>query len=292
MDYGRLITAMVTPYNDDLSINWEGVDLLVDHLLDHGTEGIVVAGTTGESPTLTKDEKLQLFERVLRRTQGRAKVIAGTGSNNTNETIVLTKKAEELGVDGILLVTPYYNRPSQEGLYQHFKAVAEATKLPIMLYNVPGRTGVNMTADTVIRLSKIENITSIKEASGDLTQIATIIEGTSEDFLLYSGDDKLFLPSLSVGAHGIVSVASHVVGNEMVSMVNAFLQGNHREAASIHRKLLPVFEGLFFTSSPAPVKAALQLQGIDAGGVRLPLLPLTEEEKAYVKQFMHEYVQR
>ncbi len=289
MDFGRLLTAMVTPFNRDLTINWGMVDQLVDHLVQTGTEGIVVAGTTGESPTLSNEEKLQLFERVLDRATGRAKVIAGTGSNNTEETIELTQKAGQLGVDGIMLVVPYYSRPSQEGLYQHFVRIAESTSLPIMLYNVPGRTALNMTADTIIRLSKIPNITSVKEASGDLAQMSRIIEETSADFLLYCGDDKLYLPALSIGAHGLVSVASHVVGKSIQSMADLFLSGNYNNAAQLHRKLLAIFDGMFFIPSPAPVKAALQLQGLDVGTVRLPLVAANEEERAIVKQLLTSY---
>lgn len=286
MNFGRILTAMVTPFHSDLSIHWEMVDSLVDHLIRNGTEGIVVAGTTGESPTLSNEEKLQLFARVVAKAAGRVKVIAGTGSNNTEETIQLTQQASKLGVDGIMAVVPYYNRPSQEGLYQHFKAVAESTSLPIMLYNVPGRTALNMSTDTVIRLSHISNITSVKEASGDLAQMAQIIEHTPDDFLLYCGDDKLYLPSLSIGAYGLVSVVSHVVGNSLAAMQNEFLAGNYTKAAKIHRELLPIFEGMFFIPSPAPVKAALQQMGMDVGGVRLPLIDANEDDRAFVAKLI------
>lgn len=286
MNFGRLLTAMVTPFQSDLTIHWEMVDQLVEHLILTGTEGIVVAGTTGESPTLSNEEKLQLFERVVAKAGGRAKVIAGTGSNNTVETIELTKQADQLGVDGIMLVVPYYSRPSQEGLYQHFASVAESTSLPIMLYNVPGRTSMNMSADTIIRLSKVSNITSVKEASGDLAQMSRIIAGTSDDFLLYCGDDKLYLPALAIGAHGLVSVASHVIGKEIERMSNAFLEGNFQLAALLHHKLLPIFEGMFFIPSPAPVKAALQLQGLDVGSVRLPLVAANADERQIVKELL------
>lgn len=286
MDFGRLVTAMVTPFDDQLEIDWPTVDRVVDHLIATGTEAIVVAGTTGESPTLTKEEKLELFLRVKERAKGRALVIAGTGGNNTKESILLTKKAEEAGVDGIMLVVPYYNKPSQEGLYRHFRAIAEETSLPIMLYNIPGRSGINMNESTVIRLSRIPNIKAVKEASGNLSQIAKIIEGTPEDFLLYSGDDSMLLPILSIGGHGVVSVASHIVGLEIRRMMDAFFAGKVEEAARLHRKNLKIFEGLFFTSSPAPVKAALEIIGIPVGGLRLPLVPLTDEEKEKVKAFL------
>lgn len=286
MDFGRLLTAMVTPFDEQLQIDWPTVDLLVDHLIGTGTEAIVVAGTTGESPTLSKEEKVELFRRVKERAGGRAYVIAGTGGNNTKESISLTKKAEEAGVDGIMLVVPYYNKPSQEGLYRHFRSIAEETSLPIMLYNIPGRSGINMNEQTVIRLSEIKNMTAVKEASGNLSQIAKIIEGTPDDFLLYSGDDSTLLPIMSVGGHGVVSVASHIIGLKIRKMIDAFLAGDVNEAAKLHRRYLKVFEGLFFTSNPAPVKAALEIEGLPVGGVRLPLVPLTEEEKERVKAFL------
>ncbi|CCQ98095.1 dihydrodipicolinate synthase [[Clostridium] ultunense Esp] len=288
MDFGRLLTAMVTPFDEELEINWPQVDRLVDHLIATGTEAIVVAGTTGESPTLTKEEKLELYRRVKERAHGKALTIAGTGGNNTKESIALTKKAEEIGVDGVMLVVPYYNKPSQEGLYRHFKAIAEETSLPIMLYNIPGRSGINMNADTVLRLSLLPNIRAVKEASGNLSQVAKIIEGTPEDFLLYSGDDSMLLPILSIGGHGVVSVASHVIGNEIRRMINAFFAGDVQEAARLHRKNLKIFEGLFFTSSPAPVKAALELKGFHVGGLRLPLVSLSEEERERVKGFLQD----
>jgi len=210
----------------------------------------------------------------------RIPVIAGTGSNNTYASIELTKKAEELGVDGIMAVAPYYNKPNQEGLFQHFKALAEATALPVMVYNIPGRAAVNILPDTIIRLSEIPNIKAVKEASGDLNAMTHIIANTADDFLLYSGDDALTLPVLSIGGAGIVSVASHVIGNEMQEMVKAFLDGENKKAAKMHQELLPVMQGLFAAPSPAPVKTALQIIGMDVGSVRLPLVPLTAQERS------------
>ncbi|MBX6394311.1 MAG: 4-hydroxy-tetrahydrodipicolinate synthase [Alicyclobacillaceae bacterium] len=282
VDFGRLLTAMATPFQEDGRLDPEGVDRLVDRLLDTGTTGIVVAGTTGESPTLTHDEKLELFERVVKRAKGRAAVIAGTGTNDTRSTVQLTREAEELGVDGIMVVCPYYNKPSQEGLYHHFRTVAEATRLPVMVYNVPGRTGVNLTASTTLRLAEIDNITCVKEASGDLVQISQIIQGAPEGFRLYSGDDKLFLPTLAVGGYGVVSVASHLVGREMTQMIEAFFDGRVAEAAALHRKLLPLFEGLFWTSSPVLLKAGLKMIGCPVGPVRPPLVDAPE---ALLRQF-------
>ena len=235
---------------------------LVNYLIDNGTDSLVVAGTTGESPTLSKEEKLALFDHVVKVVGKRIPVIAGTGSNNTYASVELTKKAEQLGVDGIMLVGPYYNKPNQEGLYQHFKTIAEATSLPVMVYNIPGRSAVNIHPDTIIRLSKIPNIVAVKEASGDLNAMTHIIANTDSNFDLYSGDDSMTIPVLSIGGSGVVSVASHVIGKEMKEMVNAFLEGNNEKAANLHQQLLPLMQGLFAAPSPAPVKTALQVKGI------------------------------
>nr|WP_277603108.1 4-hydroxy-tetrahydrodipicolinate synthase [Brevibacillus sp. SYP-B805] len=281
-----MVTAMVTPFDEQLRIDFDKTERLIDHLLATGTEGLVVSGTTGESPTLSAAEKLELFRHVVSYVKGRCHVIAGTGSNNTASSIEFTQAAAETGVDAVMVVAPYYSRPSQEGLYQHFKAVAEATTLPVMLYNVPTRTGVNMTAQTTLRLAQLPNVVCIKEASGNLSQMAQIIEHAPEGFELYSGDDGLTLPVLAIGGVGIVSVASHVVGADMTEMISAFFAGNHARAASIHRKLLPVFEGLFAYPSPVPTKTALELIGVPVGGVRLPLVDLTEEERAFVQSIL------
>ncbi|HHY74835.1 MAG TPA: 4-hydroxy-tetrahydrodipicolinate synthase [Bacillus bacterium] len=284
MNFGQILTAMVTPFNEQGAVDFNKVDKVVNHLIANGTEGIVVAGTTGESPTLSSDEKVALFKHVVEVVNGRVPVLAGTGSNNTQASIELTKKAEETGVNGIMLVVPYYNKPSQEGLYQHFKAIAEATTLPVMLYNIPGRSAVNMTPETIIRLSKVENIVCVKEASGNLDAMAQIIEETDDSFSLYSGDDGMCLPVLAIGGVGVVSVAAHVIGNEMQEMVQAFVKGDLKGAAALHRKLLPMIKALFAAPSPAPVKAALQLKGIDSGSLRLPLVPLNEEELEALKK--------
>ncbi|WP_066364921.1 4-hydroxy-tetrahydrodipicolinate synthase [Neobacillus fumarioli] len=279
VQFGRISTAMVTPFDKKGHIDFAKTTKLVNYLIENGTESLVVAGTTGESPTLSKEEKLALFDHVVKVVKKRIPVIAGTGSNNTYASIDLTKKAEQLGVDGILVVAPYYNKPNQEGLYQHFKAVAEATELPVMIYNIPGRSVVNIHPETVIRLSEIPNITAIKEASGDLNAMAQIIANTDDDFVLYSGDDSLTLPVLAIGGAGIVSVASHVIGNEMQEMIKAFFDGEIHKAAKWHQELLPIMQGLFAAPSPAPVKTALQLKGLDVGSVRLPLVGLTEQER-------------
>lgn len=286
MNFGRVSTAMVTPFDRKGNIDFTKTTQLIQYLIENGSDSLVVAGTTGESPTLTKEEKVALFRHVVKVVNGRVPVIAGTGSNNTHASIELTKKAVEAGVDAIMLVAPYYNKPSQEGLFQHFKAIAESTTLPVMLYNIPGRSSVNVSPETIIRLSEIENIVAVKEASGDLDSMTEIISHTSEDFLLYSGDDGLTLPVLSIGGTGIVSVASHIIGNEMQEMVAAFTSGNHLKAAGLHQKLLPVMKGLFTSPNPTPVKTALQMKGMDVGSVRLPLIPLTEVERAKLSQLL------
>lgn len=277
--FGRVSTAMVTPFDNKGNIDFQKTSKLVNHLINSGTESLVVAGTTGESPTLTTEEKLALFEHVAKEAAGRVPVIAGTGSNNTYASIELTKKAEELGVDAIMLVAPYYNKPNQAGLFRHFEAIAGVTKLPVMLYNIPGRSSVNLLPDTVIELSKLDNIVAVKEASGDLDAMAKIIANTDDDFMLYSGDDAFTLPVLSIGGVGVVSVASHVIGEEMQDMVQSFFRGDHARAAAIHQKLLPFMRGIFKAPSPGPIKTALQLTGFDVGSVRLPLVPLSEEER-------------
>lgn len=277
--FGRVSTAMVTPFDKRGNIDFQKTSKLVNHLISNGTDSLVVAGTTGESPTLTTEEKLALFEHVVKEAAGRVPVIAGTGSNNTYASIELTKKAEELGVDAIMLVAPYYNKPNQAGLFRHFEAIASATKLPVMLYNIPGRSAVNLLPDTVIELSKIDNIVAVKEAGGDLDAMAKIIANTEDDFMLYSGDDAYTLPVLSIGGVGVVSVASHVIGNEMQDMVQSFLRGDHARAAVLHQQLLPFMRGIFKAPSPGPIKTALQLTGFDVGSVRLPLVPLSEEER-------------
>lgn len=230
MNFGKIITAMVTPFDTNGDIDFAATGELIEHLIANGTDGLVVAGTTGESPTLSAAEKLALFKFTAEQVNGRIPVIAGTGSNDTRSSIALTVQAEQTGVDAIMLVTPYYNKPSQEGMFQHFKAIAEATHLPIMLYNIPGRSAVNMTPETIIRLSAVDNIVSVKEASGNLDAASSIIENTPDDFTLYSGDDGLTLPLMAIGADGIVSVASHIIGDEMQAMIADFVSGNTTEA--------------------------------------------------------------
>jgi 4-hydroxy-tetrahydrodipicolinate synthase len=282
VDFGRVITAMVTPLDDSLQINWSQVEPLINYLIEEQqSDSLVICGTTGEASTLTEEEKLKLIEASVNIARGRCKIIAGTGSNDTAHTIHFSQKVEKLGVDALLLVAPYYNRPSQEGLYQHFKAVAGSVKLPVILYNVQSRTGVNIDAETTIRLSQISNIVATKDCAGT-DQLTTIISKAAEGFLVYSGDDSAALPALSVGCYGIISVASHVIGKEMQSMIKCYLEGNVQQAAELHRRLHPVFMGIFRFPSPAPIKYALKLKGMDAGGVRLPLVAVSEEEGQFI----------
>jgi 4-hydroxy-tetrahydrodipicolinate synthase len=277
--FGRVSTAMVTPFDSKGHIDLPKTTQLINHLIANGTDSLVVAGTTGESPTLTKEEKLALFKHVVKVVDKRIPVIAGTGSYNTYESIELTRKAEQLGVDAVMLVAPYYNKPNQEGLYQHFKAISGSTSLPVMVYNIPGRSVVNILPETIIRLSKISNIVAVKEASGNLNAMTKIIANTPDDFYLYTGDDAVTLPVLAIGGVGVVSVASHVIGKEMQEMISAFLNGEVSRASKLHQQLLPIMEGLFKAPSPVPVKTALQIKGLNVGSVRLPLVPLTEEER-------------
>lgn len=283
MDFGRLLTAMVTPFDEHNRLDLERTSQLVEYLLSNGTDGLVVAGTTGESPTLSFEEKMDLFKHVVNVVDGRVPIIAGTGSNDTQSSIKLTKAAEDVGVDAALVVTPYYNKPNQEGLYQHFTSIAKETNLPIMLYNIPTRAVVRLNVETVVALSQIENIVSVKDSTGDLDSIASILEQAEDPFTVYSGDDFLTIPIQSIGGSGVVSVSSHIIGNEMKELIELFEQGKVKEAARLHRKLLPVMRALFMAPSPSPVKSALNNQQINVGSVRLPLVPLSpfEEQNLY-----------
>ncbi len=276
--FGQLVTAMVTPFDESLELDLGRLAKVIDHLIVTGTTGLVVSGTTGESATLTHREKLMLFEETVRLVAGRIPVIAGTGGNNTAEAIAFTKEVDHLQVDAFLLVAPYYNKPSQEGLYQHFYSVAKATDKPIIVYNIPGRTAVNIAPETIVRLAGIDNIVAVKESSGDFTQISRIIGETPDDFYVYSGDDKYTLPFLALGGYGVISVAAHVAGELMHAMLRAFFDEDLSEARRMHHRLMPLFEGLFKTSNPVLVKAALGMIGMEVGGVRLPLVSATPEE--------------
>ena len=289
ISFGKVITAMVTPFDHKGNIDLAKTTQLVNYLIENGTDSIVVSGTTGESPTLSTEEKLALFQHVVKVANKRVKVIAGTGSNNTYASIELSKKAEKIGVDGLLLVAPYYNKPNQQGLYEHFKAIAESTELPIMLYNIPGRTAVTIATDTIVKLSAIPNIVALKESTGDLAAATAIIANTDESFKLYSGDDYLTLPMLAIGATGVVSVSSHIIGNEMQEMIKAYQSGETEKAALMHQRLLPVMNGMFIAPNPTPVKTALQMKGIDVGSVRLPLVPLTGQERENLSTIVNRF---
>ncbi len=287
--FGKVITAMVTPFKEDESVNYDLAEQLAAHLAENGSDGLVICGTTGESPTLSWDEEFQLFQVVLNAVKGKAKVIAGTGSNSTSEAIAATQKAAKLGLDGSLQVVPYYNKPPQAGLYKHFQAIAQACPdLPIMLYNIPGRTGQNLLPETVASLAEISNIIAIKEATGNLDQASQIRCLTPAEFAIYSGDDSLTLPLMAVGAVGVVSVASHLVGNQIQQMIQAFETNQSQIATQIHLKLFPLFKGLFCDTNPIPVKVALKLQGWDVGGSRLPLTDLSEKDSQAIKALLSE----
>ncbi|HBC94217.1 MAG TPA: 4-hydroxy-tetrahydrodipicolinate synthase [Pelotomaculum sp.] len=286
VDFGRVLTAMVTPFHKDLSINLSQARKLARHLAASGSDGLVVAGTTGESPTLTKDEKVELFRAVVEEVGGKAVVLAGTGGNSTADSIVLTRAAEKVGVDGVMLVVPYYNKPSQEGIYQHFKILAESTDLPVMIYNIPGRTAVNLLPATVARLAEIDNIVAIKEASGSMDQVSELRRLLPDSFAIYCGDDSLTLPMLALGGQGVISVASHLVGPRLQELVNAFTSGNTTLANEIHLELFPLFKGLFIATNPVPVKTALNLKGWQVGATRPPLVEATSTEKLAIKELL------
>jgi len=286
--FGRIITAMVTPMDRSLAVDYVRAAALAKRLVETGSDGLVVCGTTGESPTLTDEEKVRLFHTIREAVESRAVVIAGTGTYDTAHSIHLTREAERAGCDGVLLVNPYYNKPSQEGLYRHFKAVAESTRLPVMLYNIQGRTSVNCDPATVARLAEVPNIVAIKEASGSLDQMSQIRKLTPPEFLIYSGDDSLTLPLLAVGGAGVVSVASHLAGREIREMIDAFFAGDVRRATARHLSLWPLFKVLFITTNPVPVKAALGLAGFDVGGLRLPLVEATPKERDQIAAVLKE----
>ena len=277
MNLGAIGTAMVTPFNNRGDIDYEVVTQLVTHLIENGTDSLIINGTTGESPTLSDKEKEELLAYVIKEVDKRVPVIAGTGSNDTKSSIYATQRAQEIGADGVMLVVPYYNKPDQVGMYTHFKAIADSTYLPVLLYNVPGRSGVNLLAETVIELSHVPNIQGIKEASGDLGQMSAIIAGTDASFSVYSGDDSLTLPLLAIGGRGVVSVASHVVGLEMQQMIHDFHTGQVAKSAAKHRILLPLFDAIFSKPNPVPIKYLINKIGILVGNVRSPLVGITQD---------------
>lgn len=280
--FGRLLTAMVTPFNADGSINYEAGADFADWLLANGSDGLVVEGSTGEAATMDMDEKVKFMQTIVARVNGRAKIVAGAGTNCTASTIDLVKKMEDCGVDGVLVVGPYYNKPTQEGYYQHFAAVAKATKLPIIVYNVPGRTGGNIAPETVARLAAdFSNIVAIKEAAGNVAQTAELYRVLPEDFSIYSGDDGLILPFLSVGACGLISVLANVNGKLLQQLMQAYSEGRVKDAADINKVMVPLAKAMFVESNPIPIKAAVtKVTGINAGAPRLPLTPISAAAEA------------
>jgi len=276
--FGRLMTAMITPFTDEGEVDFAKAAELAKNLVEAGNDGLIITGTTGEGPTLTEDEKLELY-RVTKRAVGNASIVAGTGNYNTAESIHLTREAERCGVDGFLLVVPYYNNPPQEGLYQHFKAIAGVTSLPCILYNVPPRSPRNLEANTLRRLAEVDNIVGVKEASGKLEQFNAVMSAVPDDFLVYSGNDSDTHTVMSLGGYGVISVSSHLVAGRTKQMINLLADGRTAEAAQIHLELLPLVDALFWQPNPMPVKAALNELGFHVGTPRLPLVDLTESEK-------------
>lgn len=289
--FGRLLTAMVTPFNADGSVNYEKAADLAEWLINNGSDGLVVAGSTGEAATMSAEEKLELFRVVVNRINKRVPVIAGTGSNNTADSVKMTKMAEAMGVDGALIVGPYYNKPTQEGFYQHFAAVAQSTGLPIIVYNVPGRTASNISPAIVARLAAdFENIVAIKEAAGNVAQVAELYSVLPEEFTIYSGDDGLIIPFMSVGATGLISVLSNIGGGILQDVMQAYEDGHVREAAKLNARMVPLANAMFIETNPIPVKAAVTLvTGIDVGQPRLPLTPMEPANKAKMVAVLQEY---
>ena len=288
-EIGRLLTAMATPFDERGQVDYEQAKRLANALLDSGSNGVIVSGTTGESPTLTTEEKLRLYAEVKSSIGDRGAVVAGTGNYSTAESIELSREAERGGVDGVLLVVPYYNKPPQEGLYQHFKAIAESVHIPCILYNVTSRTSLNMSHDTTIRLSQVDNIVGVKEAGSDMDQVARIIDGAGDGFLVWSGNDNETFHIMAMGGYGVVSVASHLVGRQIRQMMGSLLEGDVEGAASEHRRLLPLFKVLFIVSNPIPLKYSLNKVGFDVGSPRLPLVPADEKAAAEIDNVLAGY---
>ena len=280
--FGRLLTAMITPFKDDLSIDWAGVEKLAAHLVSTGHDGIVVNGTTGEAPTTSDEEKIEIIKVVRKAVAGKAKVVAGAGNNETSHSVEQAEMAAKAGADGLLVVTPYYNKPPQAGIEAHFRAMADATKVPVMLYDIPGRTGVAIEPDTIVKLAAHPNIVALKDAKGDVASTSWVIKRCG--IPVYSGDDILNLPLLSVGAVGFVSVCGHTVGADLRMMLDSWFNGNSQIALEIHQKLLPVFTGTFRTQGAILTKAALTMMGLPGGKVRLPLVDATESQISQLRE--------
>ena len=287
--FGRLLTAMVTPFDNEGKVDYVQAVKLAQALLSSGSDGLVVCGTTGESPTLTKEEKLRLFAEIKVAVAPGATIVAGTGNYNTAESVELTREAEKTGVDACLLTVPYYNRPTQDGLYEHFKAIARATNLPCILYNVPSRTVTNLTAEMCIKLSRVDNIVGVKEASADFVQIAKIIEGTRRDFMVYSGNDADTFPVLVLGGYGAIGVITHLVGKQYKKMMDLYFAGEIERSARLHRSFLPLVNAMFLVGNPMPIKYALNYLGFNVGKPRLPLVEPDEKTRAAIEQCLKGY---
>lgn len=289
MTFGRLLTAMVTPFEDNGDISYFQARKLAKALTLSGSDGLVIGGTTGEAPSMSNEEKIRLFAEIKEEVGSSASVIAGTTDNNHANSILLSQEAEKVGADGLLLTVPAYNKPSQDGLYHHFKAIAESTNLPGLLYNVPSRTSLNMTTETTLRLSEIDNIVGVKEASSDATQITSIIDGAPDDFYVWSGNDDETFSIMCVGGYGIVSVASNVIGSQIQTMIQNILSGSISKAAENHRYLLPFFKAIFWVTNPAPIKYAVNKTGFNAGPLRLPMFEVDGTFKAQFDPLIEEY---
>lgn len=287
--FGRLLTAMITPFDEDGGIDYPQARKLAKGLTESGTDGLVIGGTTGESPSMSDDEKIRLFAEVKEEVGDSASVIAGTTDNNHAKSIELSQEAEKVGADGLLLTVPAYNKPTQEGLYQNFKAISEATSLPGLLYNVPSRTALNMEAETTLRLAEIDSIVGVKEASSDYVQITNIIDKAPEGFDVWSGNDDETFPIMCVGGYGVVSVASNLYGNQIKTMMGLILEGNIESAAAAHRKMLPIFKALFWVTNPIPIKYAVNRVGFNAGKNRLPLCDPDDGFIARFNEVMDQY---
>jgi len=288
-EIGRLITAMITPFDDQGKVDYAQAQRLANALLDSGSDGLVISGTTGESPSLSTEEKIRLFAEVKEAVGDRGAVVAGTGNYNTAESIELSREAERAGADALLLTVPYYNKPPQEGMYQHFKAIAESVNLPCVLYNVPSRTSINMTSETTLRLSQVENIVGVKEASSDLDQIQRVIGGAPEGFRVWSGNDNETFYIMSMGGYGVVSVVSHLVGQQIKQMMGLVLEGDIEKAAAEHHRLMPIFKVMFLASNPIPVKYAVNQAGFNAGSPRLPLIVPDAQTAARIDEVVARY---
>ena len=285
-DFGELITAMITPFNENLKINWQSVDKISDHLIKTGTDSILVSGTTGESPTLRDEEKIDLVKFLKKKFKDKIKIISGTGSYDTAHSCELSKKAEQAGADGILAVAPYYNKPSQKGLFMHFKMISESIKIPLIIYNVPSRTVSNISSSTCVNLAQLSNISAVKEASSDFKQIGEILRDADKDFKIYSGNDGDTFTIVAMGGYGVISVASHIIGEEIKKMISYIKNNNIYKAAEIHKNYLDIFYGIFMTSSPIPIKKAMDLIGLEAGPLRLPLCEMEKSEETIFKTLL------